>query len=351
MEENTNDENLKWYMQGSSVYPKIDLRSGYYQLMIREEGIRKTALRTRYGHYEFQVMPFGLTNAPAVFMDLMNRVYKPYLDKFDPDRIKKEKLEPHVDGTSCLNNRSWLPCYGDLRALIMHESHRSKYYVHPGPDKMYQDVKQLYWWPQMKADIATYVSKCLTCIRIKAEHQKPFGLLVQLEIPSGSRTISPWILVTKLPRTQSGNNTIWVVVEQLTKSAHILPIRENDHMDELARLYLEEAMSTRLDMSTTYHPQTDGQSERTIHTLEDMLHACVIDFENGWERHLPLVKFSYNNSYHASIKAALFEVLYGRKCRSPVCWAEIGDTQLTSPELIYETTEKIVQIKQSIQAA
>nr|GFB10858.1 putative reverse transcriptase domain-containing protein [Tanacetum cinerariifolium] len=106
-----------------------------------------------------------------------------------------------------------------------------------------------------------------------------------------------------------------------------------------------------LDMSTTYHPKTDGQSERTIQILEDMLHACVIDFGNGWERHLPLVEFSYNNSYHASIKAAPFEVLYGQKCRSPVCWAEVEDAQLTSPELVHETTEKIVQIKQRIQAA
>ncbi|GKB61144.1 putative reverse transcriptase domain-containing protein [Tanacetum coccineum] len=180
--------------------------------------------------------------------------------------------------------------------------------------------------------------------------------------------------VTKLPKTQSGNNPIWVIVDRLTKSAHFLPMRETDPMDKLARLYLKEvvtrhgipvsiicdrdprfasnflrsfqkAMGTRLDMSTAYHPETNGQSERTIQTLEDMLHACVIDFGNGWERHLPLIEFSYNNSYHASIKAAPFEALYDRKCRSPVCWAEVGDTQLTGPELIHETTEKIVLAK------
>ncbi|GKB89310.1 putative reverse transcriptase domain-containing protein [Tanacetum coccineum] len=104
-------------------------------------------------------------------------------------------------------------------------------------------------------------------------------------------------------------------------------------------------------MSTAYHPQTDGQSERTIQTLEDMLRACIIDFGNGWVKHLPLVKFSYNNSYHASIKAAPFEALYGRKCRSPVCWAEVGQVQLTGPELVQETTERIIQIKQRIQTA
>ncbi|GJY14557.1 putative reverse transcriptase domain-containing protein [Tanacetum coccineum] len=157
----------------------------------------------------------------------------------NPEAIRTEKLEPRADGTLCLNGRSWLPCYGDLRTVIMHESHKSKYSIHPGSDKMYQDMKKLYWWPNMKANIATYVSKCLRC--------------------------------AKLP-------------------------------------------------STKY-----GQSERTIQTLEDMLRACVIDFRKGWVNHLPLVEFSYNNNYHASIKAAPFEALYGRKCHSPVCWAEVGD--------------------------
>ncbi|GJZ05708.1 putative reverse transcriptase domain-containing protein [Tanacetum coccineum] len=113
---------------------------------------------------------------------------------------------------------------------------------------------------------------------------------------------------------------------------------------------LNKALGTQLDMSTSYHPQTDGQSERTIQTLEDMLRACVIEFGKGWDRHLPLVEFSCNNSYHTSNKVAPFEALYGRKCRSPVCWAEVGDAQLTGPEIIHENTEKIIQIKKRIQA-
>ncbi|GKA35266.1 putative reverse transcriptase domain-containing protein [Tanacetum coccineum] len=567
----------------SSIYSKIDLRSGYHQLRIQEQDIPKTAFRTRYGHYEFQVMPFGLTNAPAVFMDLMNQVCKPYLDKFiivfiddiliyskdkkeheehlkailellkkeklhakfskclagyyrrfikgflkiaksmtkltqkgikfgwgekeenafqlikqklcsapildlpegseefmvycdasykglgvvlmqrekviayasrqlkvheknytiydlelgsvvfalkiwrhylwlellsdydcdiryhpgkanvvadalsrkerieplwvralvmimgldlpkrilesqiealKPENLEnedvggmirkdipKEKLEPRVDGTLCLNGRSWLPCYGDIRS-----------------------------WPNMKADIATYVSKCLTCVRVKAEHQRPSGLLVQPAIPEWKWDNITMDFITKLPKSSQGFDTIWVIVERLTKSAHFLPIRENDPLDKLARLYLnrivsrhgipvsiicdrdgrftsifwksfQKALGIDISMSTANHPETDGQRERTIQTLEDMLHACVIDFGKGWVKHLPLAEFSYNNSYHASIKAAPYEALYGRKCRSLVYWAEVGEDQLTGPELIQETTEKIVLIKQRMQAA
>ncbi|GJR31676.1 reverse transcriptase domain-containing protein [Tanacetum coccineum] len=180
--------------------------------------------------------------------------------------------------------------------------------------------------------------------------------------------------ITKLPKSSQGFDTIWVIMDRLTKSAHFLPIRGNDLLDKLARLYLnmivarygipasiicdrdgrftsnfwrsfQKALGTDISMSTAYHPETDGQRERTIQTLEDMLLTCVIDFGKGWVKHLPLVEFSYNNSYHASIKAAPYEALYGRKCRSPVCWAEVGEAQLTGPKLIQETTEKIVLVE------
>ncbi|GJU08768.1 putative reverse transcriptase domain-containing protein [Tanacetum coccineum] len=288
----------------------------------------------------------------TISLDLPKQILAAQIEALKPENLKKEdvggmirtdipkeRLEPRADGTLCLNGRSWLPCYGDLRSVIMHESHKLKYSIHPGSKKMYRDMKKLYWWPNMKAVIATYVSKYLTCAK-----------------------------------SSQGLDTIWVIVDRLTKSAHFLPIRETDPLDKLAKLYLDrivtrhgmpvsiicdrdgkftsnfwrtfqKALGTSLDMSTAYHPQTDGQSERTIQTLEDMLRACVIDFGKGWVKHLPLVEFSYNNSYHASIKAAPYEALYGRKCRSPVCWAEVGEAQLTGPEMIQETTEKIVLIK------
>ncbi|GJT96243.1 putative reverse transcriptase domain-containing protein [Tanacetum coccineum] len=230
----------------------------------------------------------------------------------DPEKLRTKKLEPRADGTLCLNDRSWLPCYGYLSTVIIHESHKSKYSIHPGSDKMYQDMKKLYWWPNMKADIATYVSKCLTCAKVKAEHQRPSGLLVQPEIPQWKWDNITMDFVMKLPKSSQGYDTIWVIVDRLTKSAIFVPMRETDPIEKLARMYLKEkALGTNLDMSTAYHPQTDGQSERTIQTLKDMLRACVIDFGKGWVNHLPLVEFSYNNSYHASIKAAPFEALYG----------------------------------------
>nr|GEU62474.1 putative reverse transcriptase domain-containing protein [Tanacetum cinerariifolium] len=267
----------------------------------------------------------------------------------DPEKVRTEKLEPRADGTLCLNGRSWLPCYGDLRTVIMHESYKSRYSIHPGSDKMYQDLKKLYWWPNMKADIATYVSKCLTCAKVKAEHQKPSGLLVQPNIPEWKWDNITMDFDTKLPKSSQGYDTIWMIVDRLTISAIFTPIRETDPVDKLASIYLKEVV-TRHGIPVSII-KTDGQSERTIQTLEDMLRACTINFGKGWVNHLPLVDFSYNNSYHATIKAALFEALYGRKCRSPVCWTEVGEAQILGPELIQETTEKIVQIKQRIQAA
>nr|GEX53371.1 reverse transcriptase domain-containing protein [Tanacetum cinerariifolium] len=487
-------------------------------------------------------MPFGLTNAPVVFMDLMNRVCRPYLDKFvivfiDDiliyskckeehekqlklilELLKKEELYAkfskcefyistvqflghvidsqgiHVDPAKIesINNwaapttpteirytdhkslqhildqkdlnmrqRRWIellsghdceihyhPGKGNVVAdalsrkkrlkplrvrslgmmiisplpsqilkaqtkafkeendLIMHESHKSKYSIHLGSDKMYHDLKELYWWPNMKVDIATYIGKCLTCSKVKVECQKPSGLLQQPKIPVWKWERITMDFVTKLPKTPSGYDAIWVIVNRLTKSAHFIPIRETYNMDKLTKLYIKEIVSkhgvpisiisdrdrkfssnfwktlqkafrTQLDMSTTYHPQTNGQSERTIQSLEDMLRDCITDFgkswdnhlplvefsynnsyhsdlksspfEAFWDKHLPLVKFSYNNSYHSSIKAAPFEALYGRKCRSLVCWNEVGESQLTSPELepVEIMDKEVKRLKQS----
>ncbi|GKD79715.1 putative reverse transcriptase domain-containing protein [Tanacetum coccineum] len=186
---------------------------------------------------------------------------------------------------------------------------------------------------------------------------KPSGLLQQPKIPEWKWEKVTMDFVFGLPRTPISYDSIWVTVDRLTKSAHFLPMKKTDSIEKLP-----DALGTQLDLSTAYHPKTDGQSKRTIQTLEDMLWACVIDFGSSRDRHLPLVEFSYNNSYHAIIKAAPFEALYGQKCRSPVCWSEVGESQLTGPELgkanslsrnwfVRETTEKIVQIKNRLLTA
>ncbi|KAJ0752567.1 putative nucleotidyltransferase, Ribonuclease H [Helianthus annuus] len=292
----------------------------------------------------------------------------------------KPDLELKDDGSYYFMDRLWVPSLDDLRTLLMDEAHKSRYSIHPGSDKMYKDLRTRYWWPGMKKDIALYVSKCLTCLKVKAEHQHPSGLLEQPEIPVWKWENIAMDLITKLPRTKKGHDAIWVIVDRLTKSAHFLPIREDFSAEKLAKIYVDEivsrhgvplniisdrdarfssrfwrtmqsAMGTQLNLSTAYHPQTDGQTERTIQTLEDMLRASVIDFGGSWDSHLPLIEFSYNNSYHSSINMAPFEALYGRKCRSPVCWNEIGEAQLTGPDLILETTDKVKKVRDNLQTA
>ncbi|GJZ00086.1 putative reverse transcriptase domain-containing protein [Tanacetum coccineum] len=362
------------YLYGTKCIMFTDHKSLQHILDQKELNMRQHRWLELLSDYDF-----GL-NLPVEILKAQNEARKE--ENYGTEDLcgMIKKLDPRVDGTLCLNGRSWIPCCGNLRKLIMHKSHKSKYSIHPGSDKMYQDLKKLYWWPNMKAEIATYVGKCLTYAKVKAEYQKPSGLLVQPVFPVWKWENITMDFVTKLPKMLIGQDTIWVIVDRLTKSAYFLPMKENDSVEKLTRQYLKEVISkhgvlvliisnrdgrftsqfwrllnkslgTQLDMSTAYHPQTDGQSERTIQTLEDMLRAYVIDFGKGWDMHLPLVEFSYNNSYHTSIKVTPFEALYGRKYRSPICWAEVGDAQLNGPEIVHETTEKIFQIKKCIQAA
>ncbi|GJW31369.1 putative reverse transcriptase domain-containing protein [Tanacetum coccineum] len=502
---------------GSQFFLKIDLRSGYHQLRLHEDDISKTVFRTRYGHFEFTVMPFGLTNAPAVFMDLMNRVCRPYIDKFvivfiDDILIyyktheehvehlrlvlgllKKEKLYAkfskcelwlrevqflghvingngiHVDpskieaiaksltiltqkcktfdwgevqelafqilkdklcnapvlalpdgpkdfvvycdasgiGLGCvLMQRGKVTAYASRQLKINEMNYTThdflelgrlvvcalldldEHYLYRTKSVIYMDHKSLHhifsqkelnmrhrhWielfsdndceirYPPSKANMV--VDALSRKERVKPKRVRAMNMTLQKGLDEMIEHRSDGILyyldqiwvplkgdegiamefVTKFPRTSSGHDTIWVIMDRLTKSAHFLPMREDYKMDRLARLYLneivarhgvsiliipdrdsrftsrfwqsmQEALGTRLDMSTAYHPQTDGQSERTIQTLEDMLRACVLEFRGSWDVYLPMVEFSYNNS------------------------------QLIGPELVQETTKKISQIK------
>ncbi|GJT34394.1 putative reverse transcriptase domain-containing protein [Tanacetum coccineum] len=250
---------------------------------------------------------------------------------------RKERLKPRrqmekKEGESLyFMDRLWVPLVGSVRTMIMDEAHISKYYVHPGGDKMYHDLCDMYWWPGMKRDIATYVSKCLTCLKVKAKHQRASGFTGNyLRYLNGKLDRSSMDFITKLPRSKSGHDTIWVIVDRLTKSAHFLPIREDYSTERLAKIYIDEIVARHgvpvLDMSTAYHPQTDGQSERMIQTLEDMLRAYVIDLVVSWECSSTIAK-------------------------SPILWAKIGESSLIGPELVQETTNKAMLIKEKLKSA
>ncbi|GJU39453.1 putative reverse transcriptase domain-containing protein [Tanacetum coccineum] len=426
-------------LQGSSVYSKIDMRSGYHQLRVREEDIPKTAFRTHYSHYEFKVMPFGLINAPAVqflghvidsegihvdpskiesikdraspktlidigqflslvgyyrrFIEGFSKIAKPMTKltqkngKFDWSekaeaavQLLKQKLcsapilllpEGSEDfvvycDASCkglgvvLMQREKVISYAS-RQLKIHEKNYTthdlelaavvfalkmwRHYLYGTKCVVFTDHKSLQHildqknlnmrqrrWLELLSDydceihyhprkanvVADALSRKERIKPLRAEYQKPSGLLVQPVIPVWKWENITMDFVTKLPKTTLGQDIIWEVVSRHGVPVLIISDRDSKFTSHFWKL-LNEALGTQLDISTAYHPQTDGQSERTIQTLEDMLRACVIDFGKGWDRHLPL--------------------------------AEVGDAQLTSPEVVHETNEKIIQIKKRIQAA
>nr|GEY89116.1 putative reverse transcriptase domain-containing protein [Tanacetum cinerariifolium] len=480
-------------LKGSQFFSKIYLRSGYHQLRVHENDIPKTAFRTHYRHFEFTVMLFGLTKAPAVFMDLMNRVCRPYLDKFvivfiDDiliysktqkehlkhlklvlELLKKEKLYAKFSnkieavknliaprtptktfdwgeeqefafqnlkdkmcnapvlalpdrpedfvvycdrsgiGLGCVLMQRGKAIVYASRQLKIHEKNYTTYdlelrsvvfsfkiwrhYLYGTKSVIYMDHKSLqhifsqkelnmqhHRWIELFSDY-----DCKICYHPSKANVVADALSRKERVKPKRIPVWKWEgiaidFVTKFPRTSSGHDTIWVIVDQLTKSAYFLSMRKDYKMDRLARLYLneivarhgvpilnisnrdsrftsrfwqsmQEALGTRLDMSMTYHPQTDGQSEHTIQTLEDMLRKRVLDFGESWDVHLLLVEFSYNNSYHSSVRCEPFQTLYGRKCCSPIMWAEVGEGQLIRPELVQETIEKISQIKDRLKVA
>ncbi|KAB2617405.1 S ribonuclease [Pyrus ussuriensis x Pyrus communis] len=284
------------------------------------------------------------------------------------------------DGMLMLEGRMFVPKSVELKKEILDEAHISAYAMHPGATKMYHTIRPFYYWPGMKREIAEYVSRCAVCQQVKAERKKPFGLLQPLPVPEWKWENITMDFVYKLPRTQNGFDGIWVIVDRLTKSAHFIPVREKYSLSRLAELFIskvvkyhgvpvsivsdrdprftskfwvafQEALGTRLLYSTAYHPQTDGQSERTIQTLEDMLRASVLQFGDAWHQRLDLMEFAYNNSFHSSIGMAPFEALYGRACRTPLCWSEVGERVLVGPEIVEETTQNVQVIKSNLKAA
>ncbi|TYJ97514.1 ty3-gypsy retrotransposon protein [Cucumis melo var. makuwa] len=557
-------------LQGATVFSKIDLRSGYHQLRIRDSDIPKTAFRSRYGHYEFIVVSFGLTNAPAVFMDLMNRVFKDFLDSFvivfiddiliyskteakheehlhqvletlqanrlyakfskcefwlnkvtflghvvssegvfvNPTKIEavtnwprpstvseicsflglagyyrrfvedfsriaspltqltrkgtpfvwspacessfqelKQKLvtapvltvpdgsgsfviysDASIKGLGCVlmqqgkanvvadalsrkvahsaalitkqapllrdferaeiavsvgevtsqlahlsvqptlrkriivaqlndpylvekhrlvetgqgedfsissddgltfEGRLCVPEDSAVKTELLTEAHSSPFTMHPRSTKIYQDLRSVYWWRNMKREVEDFVSRCLVCQQVKAPRQQPAGLLQPLSVPGWKWESVSMDFITGLPKILKGYTVIWVVVDRLTKSAHFVPGKS----------------TYTANFSTAFHPQTDGQTERLNKILEDMLRACVLKFLGSWDTHLHLMEFAYNNSYQATIGMAPFEALYGKCCRFPVYWGEVGEQRMLGLELVQTINAAIQTIR------
>jgi len=245
---------------------------------------------------------------------------------------------------------------------------------------MYQDLKQRFWWTRMKREVAKYVSECDIYHRVKASHLKPAGTLQPLSIPEWKWEDISMDFIVGLPRTQKGYDSIWVVVDRLTKSAHFIPVSTRYSTKRYAELYIERilclhgipktvisdrgsqftarfweqlhtCLGTRVIRSSAYHPQTDGQTERINQILEDMLRACVLAYPQKCDQCLPLAEFSYNNSYQESIKMTPFEALYGRRCRTPLNWSEAGERTIFGPDVVQEAEEQVRLIQENLKIA
>ncbi|WVZ49829.1 hypothetical protein U9M48_001155 [Paspalum notatum var. saurae] len=535
---------------GATVFSKIDLRSGYHQIKVREEDIPKTRFSTRYGLYEYLVMSFGLTNAPAFFMYLMNSVFMNELDKFvvvfiddilvysknekeheehlrivlsrlrehklyakfskcafwlkevaflghilsakgvavDPSKVEDvlnwkqpqtvteirsflglagyyrrfikdfskiakpmtaltqknakfawspkceeafgtlkklltsapvlaqpditkpfdvycdasgsglgcvlmqegrviayascqlRKHELDEEGVLWFKNRLVVPKDMEPRKKILDEAHTSMFTLHPGSNKMYQDLKQKFWWTRMKREIAKYVSECDVCQRVKADHLKPAGMLQPLAVPAWKWEDIHMDFIVGLPRTQKGYDSIWVIIDRFTKSAHFIPVKTTYRAKQYAELYisrivslhgvpltitsnrgslflsrfweqLQTALGTNLIHSSAYHPQTSGQVERVNQILEDMLRACALTYSTKWDECLPLAEFACNNSYQKSLNMAPFEALYSRRCRTPLNWSEPGERVTFGPELVTQAEEQVKFIHSNLRRA
>nr|GEW94146.1 putative reverse transcriptase domain-containing protein [Tanacetum cinerariifolium] len=336
-------------LQGARYFSKIDLQSGYHQLRVHENDILKTAFRTRYGHFEFTVMPFGLTNAPAVFIDLMNRKNKKYewgIEQEEAFQTLKDNL-CNAPILSLPDGVEGFVVYYDASnkglelGAIVFALKTWRHYLYGTKSVVYTDHKSL----QHIFDQKELNMRQRRWIELFSDYE------CEIRYHPGKANVVADALSRK-ERVKPRRVRVMAMTIHSRIRGMIIAAQDRDgRFTSRCWQTVQKALGTRLDMSTTYYPQMDGQTEHTIQTLEDMLRACVIDFGGSWDVHLPLAEFSYNNSYHSSIRCAPFEALYGRKCRSSILWVEIGEISLIGPELVQETTNKVVLIKEKLKAA
>ncbi|WVZ97341.1 hypothetical protein U9M48_042888 [Paspalum notatum var. saurae] len=291
------------------------------------------------------------------------------------DEKKRACFTLDDQGVLWFKNRLVVPKDMELRKKILDEAHTSMFTMHPGSNKMYQDLKQKFWWTRMKRQIAKYVSKCDVCQRIKADHLKPAGMLQPLALPAWKWEDIHMDFIVSLPRTQKGYDSIWVIIDCFTKFAHFIPVKNRYNAQKYAEIYVSrivslhgvprtitsdrgslfvshfwEQLKTALG-TTSIHSSTSGQVERVNQILEDMLRVCALTYSTKWDECLPLAEFAYNNSYQKSVEMAPFEALYGRRCRTPLNWSKPGERVTFGPDLVTQAEEQVKLIHSNLKRA
>ncbi|WVZ89241.1 LOW QUALITY PROTEIN: hypothetical protein U9M48_035667 [Paspalum notatum var. saurae] len=300
---------------------------------------------------EFEILSLGFLHHTTAAAFEVEPTLEQEIREHQKDDEKLQKIRellklgkaPHFrkdeQGTLWYKNRICMPNVDSIRKLILSEAHDTAYSIHPGSTKMYYDLKERFWWYGMKRAVAEYVAICDTCQRVKAEHQRPAGLLQPLKVPEWKWKEITIDFIVGLPHTQKGYNSIWVVVDRLTKFT--------------SRFWeqLHNSLDTKLRFSTAYHPQTDGQTERTNQILEDMLRACAIQYGTSWDKCLPYAEFSYNNSYQASLKKSPFETLYGKRCRTPLFWNQTCEKLVFGPDIVQDAEQQLRIVQENLRVA
>ncbi|WVZ77361.1 hypothetical protein U9M48_025239 [Paspalum notatum var. saurae] len=271
---------------------------------------------------------------------------------------KKACFKLDEEGVLWFKNRLVVPKDMELRKKILDEAHTSMFTLHPGSNKIYQDLKQKFWWTRMKREIAKYVSECDVCQRVKADHLKPAGMLQPLAVPAWKWGYTHGLHCGIASHTEGTTYRTTQYAELYISrivSLHGVPLTITSDRGSLfvSRFWeqLQTALGTKLIRSSAYHPQTSGQVERVNQILEDMLRACALTYSTKWDECLPLAEFAYNNSYQKSLEMAPFEALYGRRCRTPLNWSEPEERVTFGPDLVTQAEEQVKFIHNNLKRA
>ncbi|KAI5334636.1 hypothetical protein L3X38_024769 [Prunus dulcis] len=335
------------YLRGSYVPLMIELRKLRVELGVDEQGALLATLQVRL------VLVERILTAQA--QDPLICTLRAEVESGD-----RTDCSVRNDGALMVGTRLYVPNDEALKREILEEAHSSAFAVHPGSTKMYHTLREHYWWPFMKKEIAEYVRKCLICQQVKAERQKPSRLLQPLPIPEWKWEHLTMDFVFKLPRTQNKHDGVWVIVNRLTKSAHFLPVRANYTLNKLAKLFIDEIVRLHgvpVSITSDRDPRFTSRFWTKLHEAFGTQLQFSTDFHprptfrNDWDEKLPLMEFAYNNSYQASIRMSQFDALYGKQCRTPFYWDEVGEHRLEVADDVERTKEQVKIIRERLKTA